>query len=90
MPPEPPTWNNLIPWLIGVLVTAVLGGFAGMGIWIRSVLTKMLSDILEEVRAFRLVNEKLAKSNYLLTFKITNPDADVTDIANEGLRDLEK
>lgn len=85
-----PTWENLIPWLIGVLVTAILGGFAAMGLWIRSVLTKMLSDILDEVRLFRNVNEKLAKSTYLLTFKITNPEADVKEAANEGLRELEK
>lgn len=61
-----------------------------MGLWMRGVLTKMLSDILLEVRDFRIVNEKLAKSNYLLTFKITNPEANVEESAKEGLRDLEK
>lgn len=75
-----PTNANLLPWLVGAIVTM----FGGMCLWIRTSVDAKLNQILEEDQHARDDRADMTAAILVLSIAIRNPEIDIHEMA-EGV-----
>ena len=83
VPGNVPDYSNLIPWIISALFAIVTGG----GGWLLKSLIPAIKELRDEIvrmkEEHKAGHSALTQALLVLTFKVNNPDADVSNEASK-------